>query len=471
MPMSNGQLIISELQFAVRWRGLVTLLYPFSSCLLCLFISSFLTLAHADSSNHSNTLSADAQSVPGQAIVSQASRPSSPVPKQQSYDARIQNTCSKGLANKTACFLFKQHLTIKANMGDPKDQYQLATFYANGALGFVDRKKAVKWHQEALGQSYLPSYVALGRLYESGFAGTKDLNLALHYFRRAAESNNMEGQYELARVYTEGMFLQVDYQHAVRWLKQSARQGYGPSQIKLAQYYQQGLGVEKNLDEAARLFLQAAEQGYAIAQFSLALLHEEELVAGHSLETAVLWLKEAAKQGSPQAQSRLAVLLLSGAITDTDQNPANALLMLRRAADQHHHNAMYALGMLYYKGEHVQKDKHKALHWFSMAARQSHSAAMSMASELKTELADSAKVQAQAKAYGMENKAWLGDIAAQVYMAKYYEQDEHANSSVQSRFWLARAEAQGYSSNFAFNPGQWLGSLVNLYGRLLPSSI
>jgi len=364
------------------------------------------------------------------------------------YGESMHHTCSSGLVDKTACFLLKQHLKIKAYIGSPEDQFQLGKMYNTGYLGEVNRKTAVKWFTKSAEQSYLPAYVELGRLLESGFGGHQDHELALRYFRKAAEKNDRAGQYELARVHTEGMFLQVDYEYAALWLKQSAKHGYAPAQIMLAQFYRQGHGLDSNAEQSFYFYKQAAQQGYAAAQFFVA----DFLAQGHGVEKNIskarVWYERAAQNGLPQAQTTLADYYLNG--QGVDKSPIDALFLLRKAADQEFHEAWYQLGNYFLGGGNSAAYEHsgetdesndeklqRAFYWFNKAAVHGNPLAATQVSQLQEQ--GVAVDEELFEQFETENKAWLGDVNAQLKLAKYFAQQNDA--STLSRYWNERTES------------------------------
>ena len=84
-------------------------------------------------------------------------------------------------------------------------------------------------------------------------------------------------------------------------------------------------------------------------------------------------LIESASSGNPDAQTSLGVLYAKGEGVQKDSS--KAVYWFQKAAEQGHPKAQNSLGVLYAKGTGVQKDLSKAVYWFQKAAEQGHSQA------------------------------------------------------------------------------------------------
>jgi TPR repeat protein len=88
---------------------------------------------------------------------------------------------------------------------------------------------------------------------------------------------------------------------------------------------------------------------------------------------AVLWLRKAAEQGYAEAQYSLGLCCAKGEGVAKDYN--QAVLWFRKAAEQGHAEAQYDLGLSYHLGEGVLKEYGQAVLWFRKAAEQGYAEA------------------------------------------------------------------------------------------------
>ncbi|MEM8627803.1 MAG: tetratricopeptide repeat protein, partial [Pseudomonadota bacterium] len=117
---------------------------------------------------------------------------------------------------------------------------------------------------------------------------------------------------------------------AAKWFLHAAKADYAPAQYRLATHYERGLGVERNMNEARVWYGRAARNGNVRAMHNVAVLAAS---ANETADygTAAEWFSKAAAYGLSDSQFNLAILQQAG------------------------------LGL--------ERDLHKAYHWFSIAAR------------------------------------------------------------------------------------------------------
>ena len=85
-------------------------------------------------------------------------------------------------------------------------------------------------------------------------------------------------------------------------------------------------------------------------------------------------------KGVAGAQFNLGVMYARG--DGVEKDPAEATRWYRKAAEQGHAEAQFNLGLRYYKGEGVRKSRTMALKWFRKAAAQGHPTAKDAVKEL-----------------------------------------------------------------------------------------
>lgn len=218
-------------------------------------------------------------------------------------------------------------------------------------------------------QQILPTVLCLALATVSGSAGASAPNS-----EKAAESS-----YEEARPLLRGNGPEADARKGFELMLQSARAGYLPAAAGVAYLYTKGQGVPKDNLEAAKWLRLAAEKEHPVSRFNLGKLlisDEIPLPAGSADRAAqhregVEWIRKAADQQLLEARSTYGIILLRGdAGTKTD--PAAAARYLIPAAEEHHPEALNALGTMYQTGNGVDHLPASAERCFREAAMRGH---------------------------------------------------------------------------------------------------
>ena len=113
-----------------------------------------------------------------------------------------------------------------------------------------------------------------------------------------------------------------------------------------------------------------ADNGDAEAQNDLALRYLEGDGVKKNARQAIVWLKRAAEQEHIEAQYNYAICLEEG--TGVPMNKADALKWYRKAAEQGHADAQFAVASCYDFGEGVSQAPTEAVKWYALAAEQDH---------------------------------------------------------------------------------------------------
>jgi len=160
----------------------------------------------------------------------------------------------------------------------------------------------------------------------------------------------------------------------------------------------------------------------AIALPTVAATPEEDFRSGEKaygagdVVGAMALLRRAADAGNPRAQS------LYGTILGKAEYSDEALVYLRRAAEQGDAEGEYALGVRYAAGEGVGKDPAEAQRWLEAAARQGHPQAVVALSQAVM----GAKLGFTTEAARAEGLPWVekaadaGSVPALAYLASGY---------------------------------------------------
>lgn len=118
------------------------------------------------------------------------------------------------------------------------------------------------------------------------------------------------------------------YQEAERALRPLAASGNARAQVLLGMIYGDGIGREVDVMAAREWFHRAAKQGYHPGQFMLGL----NLLEGEQQDPAqaLVWLKRAGHRGNTHAQRFLALAYAKGWM-DMEPNPEKARYWLEKS--------------------------------------------------------------------------------------------------------------------------------------------
>ncbi|HTN48627.1 MAG TPA: tetratricopeptide repeat protein [Burkholderiaceae bacterium] len=157
---------------------------------------------------------------------------------------------------------------------------------------------------------------------------------------------------------------------------------------------------------------------------------------------ALQLFRKGAERNHRVAQFNLAVMLLGGE-GGGSPDPAGGLQWLRRSADGGFARAQYALGLLYERGELVQRSLPDATAWFRKAAEQGYrDAQVSLATQYF--LGRGAPLDYAEAARWYERAAEQGDEGAAYIIASQYETGNGVQADTMRAFyWYSIAAAGG----------------------------
>lgn len=155
-------------------------------------------------------------------------------------------------------------------------------------------------------------------------------------------------------------------------------------------YYRQ-----KNFSAAFSKYQEAANLEGASSQFMLATMYLEGVGIEKDYEKYVFWMSRSAANGYAPANFAMGHEKLQ-------DDPMAAYDHFRRAAEQEHGGAMYALGFMYATGYGVSQSNYEALRWFRLARAQSYP----VASELLNEATITAYVEREMQKVQVEERQY-----------------------------------------------------------------
>lgn len=190
--------------------------------------------------------------------------------------------------------------------------------------------------------------------------------------------------------------------------------------------------------EAAASFQLAAQQGHTESQYILSTMYDAGKGVPQDNAQAAHWERLAAEQGQVYAQANLCFRCY------TASDFAGAFQWCQRAADGNLAWAQYNLGLMYQKGEGVDRSDAEAAHWYQLAAAQGFADAQQRLADLYYLGHGIPRSYTQA-ALWYRRAAEQGNARAQFQLGHLYDVGlgiEH--DYTQYRYWTRMAAEQGH---------------------------
>lgn len=213
------------------------------------------------------------------------------------------------------------------------------------------------------------------KAYEKGNFGR-----AMKYFRRSSEDGNIVGDWYLANMYRLGQGVTAD-----------------PA-VAYSYYVRVGDTFDPDETDNTRLKVMVDSQLH-IADYQRVGIPAANLPANPAAAARV-YLRLASAYGHPGALFGLGVLNMMG--EGVGKNPTQGLKWLTAAARQRNTEAEAYLGDLYWEGRDVKQSQTRAFMWYTLAAEtarpEEHAAVITRYNEMRSEIDDSIRLEAEAKA-------------------------------------------------------------------------
>lgn len=251
-------------------------------------------------------------------------------------------------------------------------QYKLGIYYFDGKS--VDRSysKAYQRFKQSAEQGYASAQFQLGYMFDTG-TGVKEINEeAVKWYELALKQGGADTQNNLAIKYYRGEGVEQNYVKARELFEQSASQGVASAQFYLGLIYSNGYGVDVDYNQAVYWYTLGAEQGNSACQNNLGVLYDEGKGVEKSIPLAIEWYKKAAISGEVLSMTNLGRKYLYG----TELDYAEALKWFEMAAETNNACGQYFVGKIYEEGLDVQIDLNKSLENYYLSAKQGYSDAL-----------------------------------------------------------------------------------------------
>ena len=247
-------------------------------------------------------------------------------------------------------------------------------YYDNTILpNIADKSKAFDLAQKAAELGDTDAMFLVGMMYLQGEGTPQVVYKGLYWLEKAAELEDTDAMEELGEIYRNGDFdVTADATVAFKWYKKAAEAGDAEAMNVVGRMYDFGEGVAHNGNQAMKWYKKAAGLGNTVAMCNLSFYYFHS----HEWDMAEVYLKKALDNGYKPALTYLGDLYRErGNYSDYSSSQADyqtALVYYTQSANEGNADAMCSLGVMYHKGNGVNKDDKMALEWLYKAKAKGH---------------------------------------------------------------------------------------------------
>lgn len=273
---------------------------------------------------------------------------------------------------------------IEADKGNTKAMVQLGECYLTGKGVEKNEAEAFKLFYAAADKGDAHAMYQLGICYLDGKGVAMNSNEAIKLFHTAADKDDTKALCKLAGCYLYGKGVKQDTKEALSLYKSAIEKGDTEAMVQLGKYYKRGIRNLLNEDtiESIKLFNLAAEKGDTEAIYELGVCHAFGIGVKKDQEESFKYFQKAANNGNAHAMYWLGSGYLRGWYK-AENNVAEGIKLLSSAVDNGCYLGAIELGKCYMEGKGVEKDKEKAMKWFSTAVECYQKAAKPIPESLK----------------------------------------------------------------------------------------
>ncbi len=286
-----------------------------------------------------------------------------------------------------------------ADRGFTEAQRILGHMYHSGVGVVENLVTAARYWEMAATSGDADSQFCLGMMYSTGKGKERNDHKSMELWLAAALGGSAEAEFHLGSMHERGVHgFNQDNARAFELYEAAAAKGHGMAQYHAGVMCLEGRGGRNVPDDAKAVeyFELAAENDVARAQFNLGILILEGRGGGGSSERdarkqeasdkrAKELFQEAARGGLAEAQCSLAWMYVNGRGSDTytsmtlpekekarARDEAKALKLYKEAAEQGIAEALFHLGLMYFRGVGVPKDEPVGMEYVMQAAYKGH---------------------------------------------------------------------------------------------------
>ena len=238
-----------------------------------------------------------------------------------------------------------ERVLAKAESGDVEAMVELGDCYSSGIGVRSNGSKSLTWYKKAAEIGNSEAMKNIAEAYRHGYGVKRDEAKAEVWYRMAANSGNKEAQATLEKWLSEKEKERTEWEQR----QKKAAEGDVVSLNYLGRSYLGGYHLgEKDVEKGLECLLKAAELGYAPAMERLGEYYEST----SQDEMALAWYRKAAEQEIPTSVAE-------------EEDPHRRL---RNPIYSSIVDSIGRIGLFYWDGRGVEKDRDKAIEWFVQAS-------------------------------------------------------------------------------------------------------
>lgn len=253
------------------------------------------------------------------------------------------------------------------------EQIKQLKYKANSYLERGNTEKALPLLETLSDLNDADAQASLASMYTFGNGVDLDYDKAFHYTLMAANNSHPEMMINLALLYKKGLGCEVDLEQSVYWMKKAAYMKCEDAYYGLALAYFYGEGVRQDYEVALDLAIKCSSSQSQYAALANSLVGDIEyekaldLYRKGYIKEGLEWFKELANKGHLSSMVFLSCELSKQCVAGFTKE--DAVYWARKAADQDEPAGMYNLGIYYWYGTGVERDRKIAFEWMRNAAK------------------------------------------------------------------------------------------------------
>lgn len=253
--------------------------------------------------------------------------------------------------------------------------YRIGKMHCYGLGTEQNNEKAFEWFLKSAQEGNKFAQYSLANLYYYGNGAEKNLKEAFGWYMRSAKQGQPYASYAVAQMYSKGEYVEHDEKTAQEYYNQALSgflkleaDGQADDNLfyKIGAMYKNGLGTEADMNKAIGYFKRSAELNNknGLYEYGKALL-----IGDKDIPKAMDFLEKAVRLGNLNAKRFLALEYING--EHIEQDIDKGIEMLTECADGGDPLSCFLLGIIYFKGEFVNRNLSKAEKYLLMADKDS----------------------------------------------------------------------------------------------------
>lgn len=257
------------------------------------------------------------------------------------------------------------YLKESADSGDVSSMFNYGCHLYEGKGTEVNKEEAAKYFKKAADNGVVEAMCNYGVMLKNGEGVEIDNDEGNKYIKMAADEGYPNA------LYFYGLSLENEHpskiKECIKYYELAIEKGSIEAMYRYSFFLLMGNGVKKNLKKGNEFLKIVADKGYV----SGILTYGVNLIYGNGIKRnkkeGLRYLKIGCEKGLIEAMFYYSVAILEDKITSSDEQK-EAIKYIKIAIDHDHVKAMNMYGTFLLRGQNVEKNVEKAMHYLKMAA-------------------------------------------------------------------------------------------------------